>query len=128
MLPPPFLVTSPPKKCPQNILIAQVLSTSQIRGEPLTLPRTVLVCLPVESEGTKSCFPATSRSSQHPVSSLPNYNGPQECLGQVSSYVAYGTRRFWAHDNVSENKKPVFTKSPLFAAKEQWGFSNFLLS
>jgi hypothetical protein len=36
-------------------------------------------------------------------------------------------RKFWALDNVLENKKSIFTKLPLFTAKEQWGFSNFLL-
>lgn len=44
MLPFPFLAPPPPK-CSKNILTAQVLSTSQTRGESLTLPRTVLVSL-----------------------------------------------------------------------------------
>lgn len=124
----PFVKKHP--NCSKSILIAQVLSISQPRGDSLTLPRTDWVSLFQWNQGirrNKELLPC--HFEKLTASSIIAHKLQRTSEIPQSGFLlcSIWQRKCSAHDYVPENKKPVFTKLPLFAAKEQWGFSNFLL-
>lgn len=119
----------PPKKMFQRNSHVQILPISQIRGESLILLRTVPVIFVLSQWNHKEELPPCHFEKF--VASSKDYSSQttkdlRDVSVRFSPLFHTSPVKFWALDKVPENKKPAFIKLPLFAAKEQWGFSNFL--